>query len=108
VTPSNNTKQTAAPPPLFREAPVANLQGRRRTALRCLQKKQHETIPSGKLDKALGYLTAHRRKLARHVGDPRLTIDTTSEQRLSTILGKDFPEKSRGNPINRHRISCHP
>jgi transposase len=37
---------------------------------------QHETMPSGKLGEALGYLPTQWPKLVRYVEDPRLTIDT--------------------------------
>jgi transposase len=37
---------------------------------------QHETMPSGKLGEALGYLITQWPKLARYVEDPRLAIDT--------------------------------
>ena len=39
-------------------------------------KMQHETMPSGKLGEALGYLITQWPKLARYVDDPRLAIDT--------------------------------
>ena len=37
---------------------------------------QHETMPSGKLGEALGYLITQWPKLVRYVEDPRLAIDT--------------------------------
>jgi transposase len=37
---------------------------------------QHDTMPSGKLGDALGYLITQWPKLARYVEDPRLAIDT--------------------------------
>jgi transposase len=37
---------------------------------------QHETMPSGKLGEALGYLVTQWPKLIRYVEDPRLAIDT--------------------------------
>ncbi len=37
---------------------------------------QHQTMPSGKLGKALGYLITQWPKLVRYVEDPRLAIDT--------------------------------
>jgi transposase len=37
---------------------------------------QHETMPSGKLGEALGYLITQWPKLDRYVEDPRLAIDT--------------------------------
>jgi transposase len=37
---------------------------------------QHETMPSGKLGEALGYLITQWPKLVRYVDDPRLAIDT--------------------------------
>lgn len=37
---------------------------------------QHETMPSGKLGEALGYLITQWSKLVRYVEDPRLAIDT--------------------------------
>jgi transposase len=37
---------------------------------------QHETMPSGKLGEALGYLITQWPKLERYVEDPRLAIDT--------------------------------
>jgi transposase len=37
---------------------------------------QHETMPSGKLGEALGYLITQWAKLVRYVEDPRLAIDT--------------------------------
>jgi transposase len=37
---------------------------------------QHETMPSGKLGEALGYLLTQWPKLIRYVEDPRLAIDT--------------------------------
>jgi transposase len=39
-------------------------------------KMQHETMPSGKLGEALGYLITQWPKLVRYVEDPRLAIDT--------------------------------
>jgi transposase len=39
-------------------------------------KMQHETMPSGKLGEALGYLVTQWPKLVRYVEDPRLAIDT--------------------------------
>jgi transposase len=39
-------------------------------------KIQHETMPSGKLGEALGYLITQWPKLVRYVEDPRLAIDT--------------------------------
>ena len=39
-------------------------------------KMQHETMPSGKLGEALGYLITQWPKLMRYVEDPRLAIDT--------------------------------
>jgi transposase len=39
-------------------------------------KMQHETMPSGKLGEALGYLITQWPKLERYVEDPRLAIDT--------------------------------
>jgi len=42
----------------------------------CASKMQHETMPSGKLGEALGYLITQWPKLARYVEDPRLAIDT--------------------------------
>lgn len=39
-------------------------------------KIQHETMPSGKLGEALGYLITQWHKLVRYVEDPRLAIDT--------------------------------
>lgn len=39
-------------------------------------KMQHETMPSGKLGEALGYLTTQWPKLVRYVEDPHLAIDT--------------------------------
>jgi transposase len=39
-------------------------------------KMQHETMPSGKLGEALGYLITQWPKLDRYVEDPRLAIDT--------------------------------
>ena len=37
---------------------------------------QHETMPSGKLGEALGYLITQWPKLVRYIEDPRLAIDT--------------------------------
>jgi transposase len=37
---------------------------------------QHETIPSGKLGDALGYLVKQWPQLCRYVDDPRLAMDT--------------------------------
>jgi hypothetical protein len=37
---------------------------------------QHESMLSGKLGEALGYLITQSPKLARDVEDPRLAIDT--------------------------------
>ena len=37
---------------------------------------QHETLPSGKLGEAIGYLLTQWPKLARYIEDPRLAIDT--------------------------------
>jgi transposase len=37
---------------------------------------QHQTLPSGKLGEALGYLITQWPKLVRYVEDPRLAIDT--------------------------------
>ena len=37
---------------------------------------KHETMPSGKLGEALGYLITQWPKLVRYVEDPRLAIDT--------------------------------
>ena len=37
---------------------------------------QHETLPSGKLGEALGYLLTQWPKLERYIDDPRLAIDT--------------------------------
>jgi hypothetical protein len=37
---------------------------------------QHETMPSGKLGEALGYLLTQWPKLVRYVDDPRIAIDT--------------------------------
>jgi transposase len=37
---------------------------------------QHETMPSGKLGEALGYLLTQWPKLERYVDDPRLALDT--------------------------------
>ena len=37
---------------------------------------QHETMPSGKLGEALGYLITQWPKLVRYVEDPRIAIDT--------------------------------
>lgn len=37
---------------------------------------QHETMPSGKLGEALGYLLTQWPKLERYIDDPRLAIDT--------------------------------
>jgi transposase len=39
-------------------------------------KMQHETMPSGKLGEALGYLITQWPKLVRYVEDPRVAIDT--------------------------------
>ena len=39
-------------------------------------KLQHETMPSGKLGEALGYLITQWPKLVRYVEDPRVAIDT--------------------------------
>ena len=39
-------------------------------------KMQHETMPSGKLGDALGYLNTQWPKLIRYIEDPRLAIDT--------------------------------
>jgi len=39
-------------------------------------KMQHETMPSGKLGEALGYLITQWSKLVRYIEDPRLAIDT--------------------------------
>src|ERR1700730_17128126 len=39
-------------------------------------KMRHETMPSGKLGEALGYLITQWPKLVRYVEDPRLAIDT--------------------------------
>ena len=38
--------------------------------------RQHETLPSGKLGKALAYLLTQWHKLVRYIEDPRLAIDT--------------------------------
>jgi transposase len=55
-----------------REEAVPQLQSLREWA----GKMQHETMPSGKLGEALGYLITQWPKLVRYVEDPRLAIDT--------------------------------
>src|SRR3984893_6487728 len=51
---------------------------------------QHETMPSGKLGEALGYLLTQWPKLIRYVEDPRLAIDTNlAENAIRTFaLGR--------------------
>jgi transposase len=56
-------------------------------------KMQHETMPSGKLGEALGYLTTQWPKLVRYVEDPRLAIDTNlAENAIRPFaLGRRYP-----------------
>jgi transposase len=54
---------------------------------------QHDTMPSGKLGDALGYLITQWPKLARYVEDPRLAIDTNlAENAIRPFaLGRRYP-----------------
>jgi hypothetical protein len=54
---------------------------------------QHETMPSGKLGEALGYLDTQWPKLVRYVEDPRLAIDTNlAENAIRPFaLGRRYP-----------------
>jgi transposase len=71
------------------ERQIKDLGDEERTRIRCTEavpkleslrqwaaKMQHETMPSGKLGEALGYLDTQWPKLVRYVEDPRLAIDT--------------------------------
>jgi hypothetical protein len=88
------------------ERQIKDLGDEERTRIRCTEavpkleslrqwaaKMQHETMPSGKLGEALGYLDTQWPKLVRYVEDPRLAIDTNlAENAIRPFaLGRRYP-----------------
>ena len=63
---------------------------------------QHETMPSGKLGEALGYLITQWPKLVRYVEDPRLAIDTN----LAENAIRPFALGRRNWLFRGHRQGC--